>query len=140
MTDLLRPGHCRSRGFVLGCLVATVALGLLSRRYPLPGFLAEYAGDALYTVAVFWAAALVWPAWSGGRLAILAAAFSTVVEMSQLCSVGWLDDLRATRFGALVLGQGFQWEDLLAYAVGAAAAWGSDGLFRALAPGRRSAR
>ena len=128
----------RPRSFA--CLAATIALGLLSRRYPLPGLLAEYTGDALYTVAVFQAAALAWPAAAAWRLAGLAAAFSTAIELSQLLSWGWLADLRATRIGALLLGQGFQWEDLLAYAVGAAAAWGIDGLFRALAPGRRSAR
>ena len=130
----------RSRPGSLACLAVTVALGLLSRLHPLPGFLAEYTGDALYTVAVFWTAACVWPAAPGWRLAGLAAALSAAIECSQLLPWGWLCDLRATRLGALVLGQGFQWQDLLAQAVGAAAAWGSDRLFTGLSSRRSSAR
>ncbi len=93
MTGPLRPARCRSRRVALLCLVATVALGLLSRRFPLPGFLAEYTGDALYTVAVFWAAALLWPTRSGGQLSAIALAFSVAVESSQLVACGWLDEL-----------------------------------------------
>lgn len=135
---MTRPRRARWRS--LTCLAVTIALGLLSRRYPLPGFLAEYTGDALYTVAVFWVAAFVRPAAPGWALAITAAAFSAAIECSQLVTVGWLDDLRRTRLGALLLGQGFQWQDLLAYTAGAAVAWGIDGLFVALSPRRRLAR
>ena len=138
MIDPRCSARRRSRGFVLVGLAVTIALGLLSRRHPLPGLLAEYTGDALYTVAVFWCAAFVRPGWPGGRLAVLAAAFAAAIECSQLLSPGWLCELRATRLGALLLGQGFQWADLLAYAVGAAVAWGIDRLL--VVSGRPPAR
>lgn len=107
-----------------------VALGLLSRRHPLPGVLAEYTGDALYTVAMFCALRWFVPTGRGTLLAAVAFAVSAAVETSQLLRWPWLTDLRGSRLGALVLGQGFQWADLLAYGIGALAAWAVDRSFR----------
>ncbi len=105
------------------CLAATIALGLLSRRFPLPGWFAEHAGDALYATAAGWALAIVWPALADGRRALAAFACAAAIECSQLVRTDWLAALRATRLGALVLGQGFQWDDFAAYALGAALGW-----------------
>lgn len=118
----------RTRPRLAAALFFTVWLGLASRRWPVPGLLAEYTGDALYAVAAYWAIALVRPAWPA--LALMGAAFgaSAAVEALQLVHVGWLDDLRATRLGGLLLGHGFQTADLVAYALGAAAAYGLDRL------------
>lgn len=103
-----------------------IALGLLSRRCPLPGVLAEHAGDALYTVAVFFASAWVAPAARGSVLAVGAFGISAAVECGQLLSWSWLVDLRRSTVGALVLGQGFQWADFLAYGSGALGVWAVD--------------
>ncbi len=46
--------------------------------------------------------------------------FSTAVEFSQLYHVRWLDTIRRTTLGGLILGWGFSWGDLLAYAGGVA--------------------
>lgn len=112
----------RSRWFSAACLGAVVLLGILSRRHPLPGFLAEYTGDALYSVAAF--LALAWLAPRLSTRALVAAAFvgSASVEVSQLLAWPWLVELRSRTLGALLLGQGFQWADFLAYGVGAACA------------------
>ena len=40
------------------------------------------------------------------------------IEFSQLLSYEWLMQLRSTRMGALVLGQGFLWSDIVAYTAG----------------------
>jgi hypothetical protein len=116
----------RSRWCLGACLAAVVGAGLLSRRHPLPGVLAEHTGDALYTVAAFFALAWLAPSVRGPTLAALAFACSAAVECAQLLPWPWLVDLRHSRLGALVLGQGFQWVDFLAYAVGALAAWAFD--------------
>jgi uncharacterized protein involved in response to NO len=120
--------EARSRWRVAACLATVIGLGLLSRRYPLPGVLAEHTGDALYTVAVF--AALAWcrPAWPGARLAAVAFLVSAAVEFAQLLSWPWLVELRRSTLGALLLGQGFQGADFVAYAIGAVGAWSLDGL------------
>ena len=108
--------------FVAVILVATVALGLLSRRYPLPGFFAEYTGDALYCVAAFFGMALLFGRIRTLPLAVLAFIFSVVVEFTQLLTWPWLRDLRSTELGTLVLGSGFKWPDIVAYFFGAVAA------------------
>jgi hypothetical protein len=46
------------------------------------------------------------------------------VEVSQLYHRPWLDDLRATSFGHLVLGSGFDPRDFLCYLLGVAVAAG----------------
>ena len=45
-------------------------------------------------------------------------AFAFAVEISQLCHAGWLDALRGTLPGRLVLGQGFLFSDLFCYTFG----------------------
>ena len=51
-------------------------------------------------------------------LALLALVLTWGVEVSQLWQAEWLLRLRATTLGALVLGHGFLWIDLLRYTVG----------------------
>ena len=108
----------RRRGVAAALLAATIAAGLVSRTWPLPGLLAEHTGDALYATAVFLVAATAAPGLGTGRLALLAGAFAGLVECSQLLQWHWLVALRSTRPGALLLGQGFQAADLVALAVG----------------------
>lgn len=111
-------------------LAATVALGLASRAIPLPGWFAEHTGDALYTAAAYWALATLWPAARKVHLATAAWTISALVECSQRLDWAWLGALRATRIGALLLGQGFQWADLVAYSLGAALVLAFDALTR----------
>ena len=134
---LSRP-PARRRPVLAAWLGVTIALGLGSRAVPLPGPLAGYPGDALYTVAAFWALLLVLPRLPGGLAAGAALVFSALVELSQLCDAGWLVALRQTGFGALLLGQGFQVADLLSYACGAIVAFGLDRL--SCGPGRGRGR
>jgi hypothetical protein len=105
-------------------LATTVALGLASRRYAaaLPSFIATYAGDALWAAMVFWIAALLFPRARTRTLATIALGVSFAVELSQLYHAPWIDQLRSTRLGALALGHGFLWSDLLCYAAGVLAA------------------
>jgi hypothetical protein len=49
---------------------------------------------------------------------LLALAFAWGVEFSQLYHAPWIDAVRATLPGRLVLGTTFNWPDLLAYALG----------------------
>ena len=128
----------RSRALVAALVVATIALGLASRRFgdALPALVAAYAGDALWAAMVLWLAALVAPGARTRTLAACALAIAFAVEASQLYRAPWLDALRATRPGALALGQGFLWSDLACYAVGVGAAALLD---RALVHRRRAA-
>ena len=121
------------------CLAAVIGAGLASRRWPLPGGLAEHTGDALYTTAAFCALRVVATRSRGAWLAAAAFAWSGAVEASQLLRWDWLVALRGTTLGALLLGQGFQWIDLTAYAAGALVALLLDFSLR-LAPRTRDPR
>ena len=84
----------------------------------LPAFVGTYAGDTLWGLMVFLGLGLLFPR---GRTAVLATVALTIsfgVEASQLYQAEWLNGLRATRLGALILGAGFLWSDLLCYTVG----------------------
>ena len=121
----------------LACL--TIALGLASRRYSdvMPSFLARFAGDTLWATLIFWLLALVRPRATAASLAIAALAISVSVELSQLYHAPWIDAIRRTTLGALVLGQGFLWSDLACYVVGVVLAWAVD---RSLRPDTRLLR
>lgn len=103
-------------------LLATIALGLGSRAFPLPGVFAEYTGDALYAVAVLLALACLRPTAPTWALGAAAWALCAAIECSQRLDWPWLVQWRATRIGALLLGQGWKPADLLAYAIGVLAA------------------
>ena len=129
----------RSRLVTGALLLATIAAGLASRRYPAwqPACLARYAGDTLWAAMVFWGLALVRP---GSRTLVLGAAALGIAfadEFSQLYRAPWIDALRASRPGALALGQGFLWSDLACYTTGVALAAAIDAGIRRAGRGRK---
>lgn len=123
----MRP---RSRLWLACGMVLAVGAGLASRRYPwlLPAGLGSYPGDALWAVLVLLAIAFLRPGIGSGKLALGALGVAWLVELSQLYQAPWINAVRATTPGHLVLGQGFDGIDLLAYAAGVATAYGLDRL------------
>ncbi|MEW4568353.1 DUF2809 domain-containing protein [Tautonia sp. JC769] len=104
----------------IALLALTIALGIGSRRFAphLPGLVATYAGDTLWATAAFLGLGLLLPRAATGRVASLAMLLSVLVEVSQLYRAPWIDSIRRTTPGALLLGHGFLWSDLACYAVG----------------------
>lgn len=102
--------------------VFTILLGLLwrSRWLPLPGFLAKYGGDALWSVVVFFALGTIFIRASTLKIASMALVFSWSIEFLQLYHAPWIDSIRSTLMGRLVLGSTFNSPDLIAYLVGIA--------------------
>lgn len=96
-----------------------IAAGLLSRRV---GFIPNCVGDALWAAVVYCGFRFLLPLKSRLLSAGSAIALSYAVEFSQLIKSEWLDGLRSTFIGHMLLGQGFLWSDLAAYTAGAAAA------------------
>ena len=120
----------RARVAYAAALLLVVAAGLGSRvfgRY-LPAFVATYAGDTLYATMVFVLFGIAAPRWSTARVGGAALAVSCAIEVSQLYHAPWIDAIRATIPGALVLGYGFLWSDLACYVAGVALAVGAERL------------
>jgi hypothetical protein len=98
--------------------------GWASRHWPmlLPLAIRKRTGDALWASCIFFLITTVRPRWSTTRAAGLALAIAFTIEFGQIYhSSPWLENLRKTLFGRLVLGSGFSWLDQLAYIVGVAA-------------------
>jgi hypothetical protein len=113
----------------LGYAVAvavTIGAGLGSRACAaaLPWWLAKNLGDALYATMVFWGLRVIAPGARTAGVALGATGWCFAVEASQLYRAGWLDAVRATTPGRLVLGQGFHAFDLVCYALGVGLAVG----------------
>jgi hypothetical protein len=116
----------RSRVLYAGLVFAVVAAGLLWRAdfMPLPDWLSNNGGDALWALMVFLGFGFLLPRAPTLTIAMLALSFAWGVEFSQLYHAPWINAIRATIPGRLVLGSTFNWPDLPAYAMGVGAgAW-----------------
>ena len=111
----------RRRVYYALALALVIVAGLASRSSAaaaLPAFVKAYAGDTLWALALFLFLALLLPRKRTTTLALLALALAFTVEVSQLYHAPWIDSLRGTRLGGLILGFGFLWSDLLCYTAG----------------------
>ncbi|ACA56696.1 DUF2809 domain-containing protein [Clostridium botulinum] len=95
-------------------------LGLCSRKlkYFIPDFLNVYLGDALWALMIFMLYGFIFKGTKTKIVALMALAFCYFIEISQLYHSNWIDNIRKTTLGGLVLGYVFSWKDLLAYAIG----------------------
>ena len=85
----------------------------------LPAWLARNAGDTLWAANLYFVFAFIRPSAAPVRLLFATITASFAVEFGQLYQAEWIEALRATRLGALVLGFDFIWIDLVRYTVGA---------------------
>jgi hypothetical protein len=101
-------------------LIIVILLGLGSRYFAnvMPGWVHLYLGDVLWALMVFILVALVFKVQTSIKVACIALAFSFGIEISQLYHAPWIDSIRNTHLGGLVLGYGFLWSDLVCYTLG----------------------
>ncbi|MEF7560071.1 DUF2809 domain-containing protein [Bacillus thuringiensis] len=100
--------------------IIVIILGLSSRKFAfaLPELLNDYLGDALWALMIFIGFGFLFPKIETKKLAFISLIFCYGIEMSQLYHAEWIDNIRATTLGGLVLGYGFLWSDLVAYTIG----------------------
>lgn len=99
-----------------------VALGLLSRKLSLPLFM----GDLLYAVMIYFMLRFIFLNFRMSAIAIFTLVICFTIEFSQLYNEPWINRFRSTWIGHHILGNGFLWSDLLAYAGGALSAFALD--------------
>ncbi|PDZ52861.1 MULTISPECIES: DUF2809 domain-containing protein [Bacillus] len=100
--------------------IVIIILGLCSRKFAfaLPHLLNEYLGDALWALMIFAGFGFLFPKIETKKLAFISLLFCYGIEVSQLYHAEWIDSIRTTTLGGLVLGYGFLWSDLVAYTIG----------------------
>lgn len=114
----------RNRVINLLIMISFMVMGLLSRKIDehLPVIVNMYLGDLLWSMMVYFAITLVFYRSSVARIIMISLVFCYGIELSQLYHEPWIDGIRATTLGGLVLGYGFLWSDMLAYTLGVIAA------------------
>ncbi len=109
-------------------VLLAMIMGLGSRAFGehLPPFAASHLGDALWASMIYFACRVLFTRQPLGLSLLLSLCFSFGIEFSQLYQGEWINGLRTTRVGALILGKGFLWIDLLRYTVGIAFSYALD--------------
>ncbi|WP_316835399.1 DUF2809 domain-containing protein [Pedobacter nutrimenti] len=98
-------------------ILTVIILGLLSRK---TAMIPLIVGDILYAIMMFLIVRFFLLRSSYKNIALISLSICYLIEISQLYSAPWIDQVRNTTLGALVLGRGFLWSDMLAYTIGVA--------------------
>lgn len=95
-------------------------MGLLSRKFMFifPRNIAPFVGDMLWAMMVYFGFRFLFPKLNITKSLVLAFLFSFSIEISQLYQAQWINNIRNTTIGGLILGHGFLSEDLISYSIG----------------------
>ncbi len=116
----------KKRRIVYGILfLLIIPLGLATRRQPqwFYTFIAEYGGDAFWSTMFFFLFRILWPYVVLKKIALYTFLFSVAVEISQLYHAEWIDAVRNTFPGKMLLGNTFYWTDIMCYLAGTVFGW-----------------
>ncbi|GLX71144.1 DUF2809 domain-containing protein [Paenibacillus glycanilyticus] len=115
----------KARALYAMAVLAAILLGIGSREYAsiLPNFVAEHFGDALWAAMIYFGMRTLFVRMSLLQTFLLSLGFCFAIECSQLYHASWINDIRSTLIGGLILGKGFLYVDLVRYSAGAAGAY-----------------
>lgn len=119
----MKRSTLRRRLIYAVALILVLIAGLPLRLTPdiMPVFMVNYGGDALWALAIFLGFSVLLPHTSLWKRAGYALLYAYAIEFSELYQADWINAIRATRLGGLILGYTFLWSDLVSYAVGVGA-------------------
>lgn len=108
----------RIRYFIITIII--MFMGLLSRKFMFifPINIAPFIGDMLWAMMVYFGFRFLFPKLNITKSLVLAFLFSFSIEISQLYQAQWINNIRNTIIGGLILGHGFLFEDLISYSIG----------------------
>jgi glycopeptide antibiotics resistance protein len=129
-TKITTPPPQNRRPAYIIAVIITIILGLASRAFGhlLPLFIAENSGDMLWAMMVYFGIRFLLVRKSLLTAFCLSLLFSFGIEFSQIYQADWINQLRGTLLGALVLGKGYLTIDLIRYSVGIIFAYYLDSL------------
>ena len=117
--------YVKLKYFLIFCCV--LLLGLASRHYAAAGtFVYDHLGDGLWAAMIYFGFRFLMTRASIKATAYGALSFCFLIELSQLYQAEWINAIRHTVLGGLVLGFGFLWSDMVSYTVGVFLAWQID--------------
>jgi len=110
----------RNTGVYLIIMAAITAFGLPARTIQdkLPLWYAQYFGDYLWAMLLFFGFALLLRNAGTRKVVIVTLLFTYGIEVTQLFHPQWLEYLRSIRLFGLILGFSFLWSDIVAYTLG----------------------
>jgi len=108
------------RIYYLITVLIVMILGICSRSFAesLPVFVSSHFGDALWASMIYFGFRFLWVHTSLTRAFALSLIFCFAIEFSQLYQANWINDIRSTLLGGLILGKGFLAVDLIRYSAG----------------------
>lgn len=99
--------------FIVICTI--IFLGLVSRMI---SFVPLYVGDILWAIMIFFILRFIYVKANIKTIFFTSLAICYMVEISQLYQSDWINNIRMTVIGRLILGQGFLWSDIVSYTLG----------------------
>jgi len=96
-------------------IIVTIIAGLLSRHFSI---IPLFVGDILWATMVYFMVRFLFIKKAINWVVMASLLFCYTIEFSQLYKAPWINQLRHTLFGRLVLGDTFLWGDLLCYTIG----------------------
>lgn len=124
----------RRHSIYISIILATVIMGLSSRHFAmyLPKWVNLYFGDFLWAFMIFFIFAIIFRNKNTQVIVVLSLVYCYLIEISQIYHSPWIDNIRQTTVGHLILGRGFLWSDLISYTIGILAAGIIDRYFQNL--------
>ena len=116
----MNDNFVKNRILYIAMVVLTIILGLASRILSdqLPIFVSSHFGDALWAAMIYFGLRTFFVKGSLPFAALVALLFCFGIEFSQMYQADWINEIRRTLPGSLILGRGFLPIDLLRYSVG----------------------
>ncbi|GAL83871.1 hypothetical protein MYP_1099 [Sporocytophaga myxococcoides] len=110
----------RNRVLYFFIIIGLIGIGLAARKWKifLPDLINVYLGDAIWAAMIYFGIAFIFNRKSLSFIGVLSLTFCYCIEVSQFYHAPWIDAIRNTRIGALILGFAFLWSDILAYTLG----------------------
>lgn len=108
------------RRIVLSCAITMIPIGIASKFYqgPLKEWVNDYFGDIIYEAFWIMIGVLIWPKASLAKIAAVVFIATCIIEVLQLWQPPFLQMMRASFIGKLLLGTTFVWWDFPHYLAG----------------------
>jgi len=108
----------RNRKIYFLFIIITVVIGLFSRTDLISDWVNSHLGDYLYAVLFFLIFGFLFNKIKPYKIFIISLLFCCGIEFLQLYQADWINYIRSYKASRLILGNNFQWNDIISYIFG----------------------